>query len=80
MSNRIDELTNSLKLSELFNKTAEEERTKKRWTTVLAIIGCVALIAGICVAVYKFFFSSDKYDDFDDDEYYDDIFDDDSDN
>lgn len=77
MSNKIDEITNSLKLNELFHKKEEEEKSKKRVITIFAIVGGIALIAGICAAVYKFLLC-DKYDDYDDDDY-DDIFDDDSD-
>ncbi len=74
MGNKIDEITNTLKLNELFHKKEEEEKSKKCIITALSIVGIVAVIAGISVAVYKFL-SKDYFDDFDDD-YYDDIIDD----
>lgn len=74
MGNKIDEITNTLKLNELFHKKEEEEKSKKWIVTTLAVVGIVAVIAGICVAVYKYL-SKDEFEDFDDD-YYDDIIDD----
>lgn len=74
MGNKIDEITNTLKLNELFHKKEEDEKSKKWIITTLAVIGIVAVIAGICVAVYKCM-SKDEFEDFDDD-YYDDIIED----
>lgn len=74
MLNKFDEITNTLKINELFNKKEEEEKNKKCILTILAIVGGIALVAGIAFAVYKFV-SKDDYEDFEDD-YYDDLFDD----
>ena len=47
----------------------EEERRKRTSPTGLAIIGCVATVAGIAYAVYRFMMPDylEDYDDFEDD-------------
>lgn len=80
----LDDLINVAKLQELMgNKkevvVKEDEGRKVLW--ILAIIGAVACVAGICVAVYKYLSDEDEddfEDDFDDD-FDDDFFDDDED-
>lgn len=77
---RVEELMNSSRINELFNKRAEDEKKKNCILWILAIIGAVAAVAGIAYAVYRFFtpdYLEDFEDDFDDD-FDDDFFEDDT--
>jgi len=70
---------NTTKLEELLAtlKKKEEEKDKNTVLWVLAIIGAVAVVAGIAFAVYRFFapdYLEDFEEDFDDD--FDDYFED----
>ena len=70
---------NTTKLEELLAtlKKKEEEKDKNTVLWVLTIIGAVAAVAGISVAVYRFFapdYLEDFEEDFDDD--FDDYFED----
>ena len=70
MSNKVEELLNAAKLSELLHKKELEEKNKNTIVIVLAIIGAVAAVAGIAYAVYKYV-TPDYLDDFDADDMYD---------
>ena len=72
--NRMEEIVNSTKLNEFLHRKEEEDKKKNCILWVLAIIGAVAVVAGIAYAVYRFF-TPDYLDDFEDD--FDDDFDDD---
>lgn len=70
--NKLDEILAQLRKQEL-----KEEKSKNVILWVLAIIGCVAAVAGIAYAVYRFFtpdYLEDFEDDFDED--FDDYFED----
>lgn len=74
MTNRLDELLSAAKLNELLHKKEEEEKKQNCLLWALAIIGAVAVVAGIAYAVYRYFtpnylddFEDDFEDDFDDD-------------
>lgn len=75
--NKMDELLNAAKLTELLAKKREEEKISKiLW--VIAIVSAIAAIVLIAHHVYKFF-APDYMDDFEDefeDEFEDDFFDD----
>lgn len=62
-------LLQKLKLQEYIQEKKEDERLKKTILIVLAIIGCVATVAGIAYAVYRFMMPDylEDYDDFEDD-------------
>ena len=75
MNNKVDEILARLKMQEETKK--EEKHNTLLW--ILAVIGCVAAVAGIAYAVYRFFtpdyledFEEDFEDDFDDDFFNDD--------
>lgn len=58
------------KLNDLLGKKQEEKKKCNVLLWVLAIIGVVAAVAGICYAVYRYFtpdYLEDFEDDFDDD-------------
>lgn len=74
MSDKIDNIINSAKISELLHKKNVEEENKSCLLWILAIIGSVAVIAGIAFAVYRYM--NPKYKDFDDDFDYDEFEDD----
>ena len=71
---RVEEILAASKLNELIRKREEEDKTMRIVLIILAAIGCVAAVAGIAYAVYKFVtpdyledFEEDFEDDFDDD-------------
>ena len=70
-----EDLLAAVKINSLLEKKEDEEFKKVLW--VLAIVGAVAVIAGIAAAVYKYL-SPDYLDDIED-EFEDDFFDDDDD-
>ena len=71
--NKLEELIAATKLGELIDKKEDEAQCKKvLW--VLAIIGAIAVVAGIAYVVYRFF-APDYLEDFDED--FEDEFDDD---
>ena len=70
MANKVEELLNAAKLSELLHKKELEEKNKNTIMIVLAIIGAIAAVAGIAYAVYKYV-TPDYLDDFDADDMYD---------
>lgn len=69
----IEELLAMAKLSSLFEKKEDEQCKKLLWG--LAIVGAIAVIAGIAAAVYHYL-APDYLDDIED-EFEDDFFDDD---
>jgi NADH:ubiquinone oxidoreductase subunit K len=75
MSNKVEELLNTAKLNELLHKKELEEKNKNTIVIVLAIIGAIAAVVGIAVAVYKYL-APDYLDDFDSDDMYDNFDDD----
>jgi len=79
--NKLENLMELTKISELLNKKNEEEKKKCNvllW--VLAIVGIVAVVVGIAYAVYRYF-TPDYLEDFEDDfeDEFDDMEDDDDD-
>lgn len=72
--NKMEELINATKISELIHRNRECEKKKNAVLWVLAVIGAVAAVAAIAYAVYKYF-TPDYLEDFEDD--FDDEFDDD---
>ncbi|MGN1198764.1 MAG: DUF4366 domain-containing protein [Acetatifactor sp.] len=76
--NRLENLMEAAKLSELLSKKEKEEPKKCKCNAVVwvfVVIGVVAAIAGICYAVYRYFtpkymedFEDDFEDEFDDEE------------
>lgn len=75
MSNKVEEILNAAKLSELLHKKELEEKNKNTIVIVLAVIGAIAAVAGIAYAVYKYL-TPDYLDDFDSDDMYDNFDDD----
>lgn len=65
MMNKMEELANTVKLSELLHKKEQSDKTKNVIITILAIIGTVAAVAGIAYAVYRYF-APDYLEEFDD--------------
>ena len=77
---KVDELLNMIKMSELLGKKEPPKEEKKcnpiLW--IFAILGVIAIIAGVAYALYKYFtpeYLEDFEDDFDDD-FDDDFFED----
>ncbi|MDD3337874.1 MAG: hypothetical protein PHS82_03360 [Lachnospiraceae bacterium] len=73
--NKLDDIIARLKKQE-----EEQQKPKHTLLWILAIIGCVAAVAGIAYGVYRFFtpdYLEDFEDDFDDD--FDDYFEDEDD-
>lgn len=76
--NRLEDLVNATKLNELINKN--EEKKDNTLVMVLAVVGGIALVAGIAYALYRYFkpdyledFEDEfDYDDFDDDDFFED--------
>lgn len=76
--NKMEELINMSKLSDLLNKK-EEERKASKVVWIFAIVGLVVALAAAIYGVYRFF-TPDYLDDFEDefeDEFEDDFFEDD---
>lgn len=76
--NKVEELINASKLSDLLHKKEQDEKNKCNIVWILAIIGAVAAVAAIAYGVYRFFtpdYLEDFEDDFEDD-LDDDFFDD----
>lgn len=73
--NKLDELLNNAKLSELLHKDKVEEQRKSRIIWFLAIVGAVASVAAIAYAVIRYF-APGYLDDFDGDFDYDELDDD----
>ena len=76
---KIDELINSnARLAEILGRKVEVEEEKKKNPAliILAVVGCVAIVAGIAYAVYRFAGPKEfeSFGDFDDD--FDDEFED----
>ena len=69
---RLDEIMEAIKTNEFLKKKEEKKNNCLIW--VLAIVGAVAVIAGIAYAVYRYL-TPDYLEDFDDD--FDDDFEDD---
>lgn len=66
MSNKLDDLWNTMKIKEFMHRNDPIEKKKHTLVWVLAIIGAVAAVAGIAYAVYRYM-NPDYLDDFDDD-------------
>lgn len=67
---KVEEIMNATRLNELVHKREEEEKQRKWVLGLLAAVGCIALVAGIAYAVYRFVspdYLEDFEDDFDDD-------------
>ncbi|MGN1144903.1 MAG: hypothetical protein ACI4R5_00525 [Acetatifactor sp.] len=67
---KLENLMDMAKINELLGKKQEEKKKCNVLLWVLAIIGVVAAVAGICYAVYRYFtpdYLEDFEDDFDDD-------------
>ena len=75
MSNKLEELLNTAKISELLHKKELEEKNKNAIVIVLAVIGAIAAVIGISYAVYKHL-TPDYLDDLDTDDMYDNFDDD----
>lgn len=75
MSNKLEELLNTAKISELLHKKELEEKNKNAIVIVLAVIGAIAAVIGISYAVYKHL-TPDYLDDLDADDMYDNFDDD----
>ena len=69
---KLDEILATIKANEIMKKKEEKKCNCLLW--ILAIVGAVAVIAGIAYAVYRYM-TPDYLDDFDDD--FDDDFEDD---
>lgn len=69
---KLDEVLELIKKNELLKKKEDEKKNCLIW--ILAIVGAIAVIAGIAYAVYRYM-TPDYLDDFDDD--FDDDFEDD---
>ncbi len=68
--NKLENLMDMAKLNDLLGKKQEEKKKCNVLLWVLAIVGVVAAVAGICYAVYRYFtpdYLEDFEDDFDDD-------------
>ncbi|MCI5849292.1 MAG: DUF4366 domain-containing protein [Lachnoclostridium sp.] len=77
MEHKINDIVNTLKVNELFQKKEVEDKNRKRVIWALAAVGIVAVVAGIAFAVYRFVTPDYYEDDFDyDDDLFDDDFDD----
>ena len=61
--NRVEEIINNMKVAELLNK--KEDKKVPAVVVILAVVGFIALIAGIAYAVYRFF-APDYLEDFED--------------
>lgn len=75
MSNKVEELLNTARINELLHKKELEEKNKNTIVIILAVIGAIAAVVGIAVAVYKYL-TQDYLDDFDSDDMYDNFDDD----
>lgn len=76
MDNKFNELVNAIKVNELFHKKEVQDDKRNNFMCILAIVGVVALVAGIAVAVYKYL-TPEYIDDMDDDfDFDDDLFED----
>lgn len=68
--NKLENLMDMAKLNDLLGKKQEEKKKCNVLLWVLAIVGVVAAVAGICYVVYRYFtpdYLEDFEDDFDDD-------------
>ena len=75
MSNKVEELLNKAKIDELLYRKEMEEKNKNTIVIALAVIGAIAAVIAIAVAVYKYM-TPDYLDDFDSDDMYDNFDDD----
>ena len=75
MSNKVEELLNKAKIDELLHRKEMEEKNKNTIVIALAVIGAIAAVIAIAVAVYKYM-TPDYLDDFDSDDMYDNFDDD----
>lgn len=71
MENRLQELLAESRLNSLIRRQEESDRSRDGVLKGLAVIGAIAAVAMIALAVYHFFIADD-FEDFDDDEYFDD--------
>ena len=62
MEHKINDIVNTLKVNELFQKKEVEDKNRKRVIWALAAVGIVAVVAGIAFAVYRFV-TPDYYED-----------------
>ena len=73
IKDKIADIVAGAKVSELFKKNepvVEEKKEKNILVIVLAIIGCIAAVAAISYAVYRFCIKKPDYlEDFDDDDF-----------
>ena len=76
--NRVEEIINNMKVAELLNK--KEDKKVPAVVVILAVVGFIALIAGIAYAVYRFFapdyledFEDEFEDEFDDEDFFEDF-------
>ena len=75
MSNKVEELLNKAKIDDLLHRKEMEEKNKNTIVIALAVIGAIAAVIAIAVAVYKYM-TPDYLDDFDSDDMYDNFDDD----
>ena len=82
--NRVEEIINNMKVAEILNK--KEDKKVPAVVVLLAVVGIIALVAGIAYAVYRFFapnyledFEDEFEDEFDDEDFFEDFNEDDED-
>ncbi|SFB33551.1 hypothetical protein SAMN05216249_1224 [Acetitomaculum ruminis DSM 5522] len=78
---KFKDMVDMRRIAEIVSKLDEVKAQKKKdkTLTILAVIGVVAVVLGLCFAIYKFFtpdYLDDFDEDFDDDDIEDDFFED----
>lgn len=63
--NKLEDLINAANLGSLIDKK-EDEKKKHKYVCIFAVIGVIAAISAIAIAIYKYL-SPDYFEDFDDD-------------
>ena len=76
--NRVEEIINNMKVAEILNK--KQDKKVPAVVVILAVVGIIALVAGIAYAVYRFFapnyledFEDEFEDEFDDEDFFEDF-------